>query len=338
MDDSFVRASEIKPENVTWIWKELIPEAMITVIGGQPDQGKGTMAARIAADVSHHAGVLYSAAEDSHSLMTGPRLQAAGANMDNIQLASDLFVPSDFDRIEELIATKGIKLFVMDPLNAHLSDGVSRHSDSIRRVTGPLKRICEQYRCSVVVIEHALKRVAAGSNPLNALGGSGSGLPAACRMGYLFGVNPDNPDQRLLACVKANIRDKPDAVIFETDLMEIEGLRRPMPSLVEVGELENFDPIRLLTRKTDDDVAIGRPAQKRHAGQAFLEEYLGEHGPTLATEINEAAKLHGFTARTLRRAAADMGLVKDGTGAQCVWSLPELSDSDINSLLDGGEG
>jgi hypothetical protein len=211
-----IRADRVKAEKVSWLWRERIPYGMLSVVAGRPDQGKGLFAAHVAAEASRKGiRVLYSAAEDSHGLMTRPRLEAAEAKLENIHLAR-FTLPRDFTWLTEQVVKHRTRLIIIDPLASHLGGGVSRHSDNIRTVTGPLAALAERTNCAVIIVEHALKKVGAGSHPLNAIGGSGSGLPAAARIAYLFGADPDDPDRRILAVAKCNIREKPEAIAFES--------------------------------------------------------------------------------------------------------------------------
>ena len=47
-----VRASDIRPENVSWIWPGVVPVGRITGLAGYPGLGKSQVAINIAATVS----------------------------------------------------------------------------------------------------------------------------------------------------------------------------------------------------------------------------------------------------------------------------------------------
>jgi hypothetical protein len=74
----------------------------------------------------------------------------------------------------------------------------------------------------------ALKRIARDSDPLAAIGGTGSGLPAAARMAYLWGKDPKDGDRGILAGAKWNLRDKPPALEFEFDVEELDDVGQVM--------------------------------------------------------------------------------------------------------------
>jgi hypothetical protein len=319
-----IRADRVKAEKVRWLWRERIPYGMLSVVAGRPDQGKGLLAAHIAAEASRKGiKVLYSAAEDSHGLMTRPRLEAAGAKLENIHLAR-FTLPKDMHWLAEQVVKHKVRLVIIDPLASHLGGGVSRHSDNIRTVTGPLGALMERTNCACIIVEHALKKVAAGAHPLNAIGGSGSGLPAAARIAYLFGVDPDDPDRRILGVAKCNIREKPEALAFESDTKEIAGIGE-VPILVYNEEVTGFDTTSLVSAPRANQVGARSrpgPAPDKLANAAeWLANYLAEAGgPVMASKILEDAKHVGMSGKTLKRASIEMKVVKTG-GPGGTWDL-----------------
>lgn len=318
-----ISADKVDAERVEWLWRERIPKGMLTVIAGRPDQGKGLLAAHVAAEVSQTSKVLYSAAEDSAGLMTRPRLEAAGAVLENVLLWR-FAIPMNQQELHQLIVEQEIALVVMDPFASHLSGGIKRHSDNVRQVLGPLTTLIEKTMTSVLIIEHALKRVPTTGHPLDCIGGSSSGLPAASRAAYVFGVDPDDEDRRILAPAKFNIGPKPKALAFDIEVEDIDVVG-DVPALLEDEELLAFDPMRLFANKKQPG-KVGRPPDKRAAAAEWLTTYLAdEGGPVNSGKVQEDAKQYGMSTKTLRRAAEDMGIVKHppGGGRNCTWDLPE---------------
>lgn len=318
------RASDVAPKKVHWLWEKRIPEGDITVIAGRPDQGKGLLAAHVAAQVSRRGDkVLYSAVEDDDGRMTRPRLEAAGANLDNVLLWR-FALPTQMDELVSHVIDNGIKLVVMDPFAAHLH-GVSRYADSIRKVTTPIAELAQVTGAAFLVIEHALKRITENADPLTAISGGGSGMVAASRAAFLFGTDPKDDDYRVLCSVKSNYGEKPKALRFETDTDELDVVGE-IPSLVRKDEVD-FSASRLL--KTGEPGKGGRKPDKRADAAEWLAKYLHAAGKKVKVQdVKEDAKQHGITSKTLVRAAADM-VVKDppGGGRGCTWKLdPDLED------------
>lgn len=339
MTDEPVKAKDITPEEVDWLWRERVPRKMITVVAGPPDKGKGLCVVHIGAEVSNQkirdrvtgkarwGQVLHSAIEDSRSLMTRPRYEAAGANLNNVHLW-EFAVPEMLEALEAKMMKLHIDLAVLDPFNAHLSHGASRHGDSIRKVTTPLKGIAERTGAAIIVVEHTLKRPPKDAEPLSMIGGNSSGLVAAARMAYLFGIDPDDTDGRMLCWAKGNIRDKPQAIRFELDVKPVTVVGE-MPYLLYDNELD-FDPSRMFGKPVDPS-RVGkhgpRPDKRAAAAEWITNQlwtvYKGKPAP--AAKIIEDAKQDGMANKTLRRAAADMGIVRNpvGGGPNCTWSLPD---------------
>jgi hypothetical protein len=338
VSDSPIRADNVEPEKVDYLWGDRIPKGMITIVAGRPDQGKGLFAARVAADCSTATGlaehldepvnVLYSAAEDSHGLMTRPRLEAAGADLERILLWR-FAVPANFAEFADIVVEQNIGLVVIDPFASHLSHGISRHADNVRNVLGPVRDVIETTGASLLIIEHALKRAPANGHPLAAIGGGGSGLPAFARAAYLFGRDPDDVDARVLAPVKFNIGKWPDAVHFEVQVEPFDKVGE-IPYLEMDDEIPDFDAIDLVSNKKNAPGTTGRPPDKRAAAAEWITNYLAEaEGPVLSSQVLADAKQYKLSEKTVRRAAADMGIVKGGGGPKTTWDLPK----DVKDLL-----
>jgi putative DNA primase/helicase len=313
------KASGVKAEVVQWRWRNRIPKGMITLVAGKPDQGKGLFAAHVAADVSNAGGnVLYSAAEDSEGLMTRPRLEAAGADLDRVHLWR-FQLPRHGKELGQHVVDMEIDLIVMDPVARHLSGGVSRHSDNIGSVLKPLTDLIETTGTSVLLIEHALKRVPKSGHPLDAIGGSSSGLPAAARAAFVFGRDPEDEDRRIIAPAKFNLGEWPKAVAFELDTEELDTVGE-IPYLMFEEEVV-FDAMRLFQDRRQPGKR-GAPNDKRAAAAEWLTTYLAENGATAAHTVMEDAKQWNMSRKTLERAAADMGVEKSA-GRTSKWDLPD---------------
>jgi hypothetical protein len=327
-----VLAQDVQPERVEWLWRNRIPKGMISIVAGRPAQGKGLFTAHVAAEVSRRGmNVLYSAVEDSDALMTRPRLEAAGADLSRIFLAN-FRLPAQQDELEAVVVEHNIGLIVIDPMASHLSRGIARHSDSIREVSDPLKRMATRTGVSILIVEHVNKRVAKGSDPLAAIGGGGSGIVAAARAAFILGVDPEDGDRRILACVKLNITEKPKAVGFEIESRHFRGCGE-VPSLLYDDEFD-FSAGRLFEETKDGQ--IGRPADKRAQASEWLTAYLASAGgPVPAGVVQEDARQNGMTTKTLRRAATDMEIVRNpaGGGPNCTWDLPE----DVKTAMGLGQ-
>jgi hypothetical protein len=137
------RMSDIKPEPVEWLWEPRIPLRMVTVIEGDPDQGKSLVTIDLAARLSKGAVfpdggrsdltgkqvTLILSAEDHAESVILLRLIAAGADLDYIHIMDSVEVdgqwvppeiPCDLDQVESYTLEIGATLIVIDVINAYL--------------------------------------------------------------------------------------------------------------------------------------------------------------------------------------------------------------------------
>lgn len=85
-----IRMSEVESQEVKWLWYPFIPYGKLTIIQGDPGDGKTTLVLNIAAklskgesldsdmDVQEPVNVIYQTAEDGLADTVKPRLELAG--------------------------------------------------------------------------------------------------------------------------------------------------------------------------------------------------------------------------------------------------------------------
>jgi hypothetical protein len=334
------RATDIPPRAVRFLYRGRVPVGMITLVAGRPSSAKSLLVTRIAADVSHEGDVLISAREDPEHEVIRPRLEAAKANLDRVHIAS-LRLPSDLAELEQIVVQKPIKLVVLDPIAAHLAVGISRFNDTIRSVSTPLARLAEQTGCAIVLVDHVVKHVAANAHPLQAIGGSGSGLAAAARTAFIVGKDPKDNERVILCCVKP-VAEEPRALAFTLDAVPyIDNDQRHEGTAgfltAEAGEFD-FDARRLLV--VESGTKTGRPPSKRAAAAEWLTNYLfaAEDHERPAAEVEEDARQRGITHATLKRAAEDMGVLKRQENRAWHWQLPAVVVEAMEQRDGDGDG
>ena len=338
----YQRARDVKRLPVRWLWRDRLPEGMLSLIAGRPGQGKSLVAAALAAEISKKGTVIFSNMEDPLAQVVRPRLEAAGANLDNIIFATHIF-PDDLDAFEELVVETKAKLAIFDPIAAHLSVSIFNDQE-VRRALSPLAAVCSARNLSVVMIGHTLKYVSSKSHPLASIGGSGAGLVGAARAIFLFGPNPDDKDERVLAPVKFNLGPMPKSCVFELDEVEFyndkDRLDAIVGRLVLTNDQSDVKAIDVILR---DPAAPGKKQPEKIANASeWLTLYLAM-GPRPAAELREDATQYGHSWSTIKRAADECGVEKSrkgfGAGGSWHWNLPEghpmlvVQDDDTD---DGG--
>ena len=143
-----IRMSDVKLQSVDWLWYPYIPFGKITMIQGDPGEGKTTLALRLAAACSTGTAllgmearepftVLYQTAEDGLGDTIKPRLIDAGADENMIFCIDESnHCLSLLDkRIEDAIVQTGAKLMILDPVQGYLGDKVDMNrANEIRSV------------------------------------------------------------------------------------------------------------------------------------------------------------------------------------------------------------
>lgn len=321
-----MRADRIENRPIRPLWKDRIFYGAVHVVAGRPGGAKSLLGIRMASDVAKKGVVILSQTEDLEKEMLGPRLTAVGANKRRIIFDAEPLFPEDVGRMKKMIERYKVKLMICDPVNEHLSDGVRRQSDSVRKATKPLKRLAEQTGCAIVLFDHTIKSVGSErAHPLNAIGGASSGLVAAGRMIYIVGRDPEDKDRIIMCNVKSQLRDDPLPLEFEMDEAEVPGLELPQPLIIEQGEIaEGYNPMRMLLRQSGGGKQ-GRPPTKREAALEFLVDYLNAapNNEARATDVIEDAKQYKVSKRTLEAAKAEAEIESIKRQNEWWWKLPE---------------
>ena len=124
-----ISMSEINAEEVQWLWYPYIPLGKLTIIQGDPGEGKTSFILAVIAaltrgdplpeceQAAEPMNVIYQTAEDGLGDTVKPRLIEAGADLDRVLVIDDSEVQltlSD-ERIEKAIIENNAKLVIIDP-------------------------------------------------------------------------------------------------------------------------------------------------------------------------------------------------------------------------------
>jgi len=135
---------EISEEKVAWLWKPYIAFGKITVIQGDPGNGKTTLALAVAALVSKRrkmptgnaptfiGNVIYQSGEDNPQDTLKPRLVACGADCSKIAFIEQEGALTPV-MLEEAINGTNAKLVVLEPLCKPFHKGSYRKKTIMQR-------------------------------------------------------------------------------------------------------------------------------------------------------------------------------------------------------------
>ena len=156
-----ISMSEINAEEVQWLWYPYIPLGKLTIIQGDPGEGKTSFILAVIAALTRGdplpeceraaepMNVIYQTAEDGLADTIKPRLERAGADCTRvlvIDVGKRELTLCDA-RLEEAIRRTAAKLIVLDPLQAYLGSDVDMHrANEVRPVLKRLSVMAERTR------------------------------------------------------------------------------------------------------------------------------------------------------------------------------------------------
>ena len=314
--NSVIFMDSVQPQEVKWLWYPYIPLGKITILMGDPGEGKSTLALNIAAAVSRGLDfpdlhtvrtppqfVCYQNAEDGLADTIRPRLDKAGADASMIlclnEGAQDVSIVSA--GLQEVIAKLQPKLVILDPLQAYLGADVDMHrANEIRPVMHYLSNLAEQHGCAILLIGHMNKRSDMKSS-YRALGSID--LTAAARSVLIVARDPQAPEHRVIAQVKNSLAPEGELVSFTMD---------------EEGQFRFEGPYAITVDKLLQGSENTRP---RNRACELLQEWLTQHGRLSVEEIMELADSEGISKRTLKRAKSQLPIRSVRSGEKWYWEL-----------------
>lgn len=161
-----IKLSEIQSQEVSWLWFPFIPYGKLTIVQGDPGDGKTTLVLNIAAKLSKGKGlddemkpteplnVIYQSAEDGLADTIKPRLEQAGADCENILVIDESMKSLSMidERLEEAVMRTKAKLLILDPIQAYLGGGMDMNrANEARDMTKKLAALAEKYQCAIVL-------------------------------------------------------------------------------------------------------------------------------------------------------------------------------------------
>lgn len=340
-----LRLADVQPTAIRWLWPGRIALGKLTLIAGDPGLGKSFLTLDIAARVSTGApwpdapdapnpagGVVLLSAEDDPADTIRPRLDAAGADVERVEMLTAVRAPCAetggtrealFSLTADLpalvLAIKGVpgcRLVVVDPVSAYMGRTDDHRNADVRAVLGPLADLAARAGVAVVVVSHLRK--SEGPALYRTLGSLA--YVAAARAAWA--VVKDKEDaagrRRLVLPTKNNLSaDDATGLAYE--------LRTAANGSAKVAW--DAAPVTVSAddalRRDDSNDGGGALAEATD----WLRELLAD-GPVGAGEAKRRAERDGITARTLDRAKAALGVTAapDGFRGPWAWRLPSAPD------------
>lgn len=212
-----IRMSDVEAQEIEWLWYPFIPYGKLTIIQGDPGDGKTTLVLNIAARLSQGEGldtnmavkgaanIIYQTAEDGLADTVKPRLELAGADCERILVIDESAKSLSMvdERLEEAIVKTGAKLLILDPIQAYLGGTVDMNrANEARDMTKRLGILAEKTKCAVILIGHMNK---AASNKAAYRGMGSIDFFAVARSVILVGRVEGEENIRAMVQIKNNL-------------------------------------------------------------------------------------------------------------------------------------
>lgn len=293
---------EVKAKKVEWLWYPYIPYGKITIIQGDPGEGKSTVAINLASIISNGESlplekektapraVVYQNSEDGKEDTIVPRLIACGADLSKVAYIEEDETALELgdERLSKVIDEIGARVLILDPVQAYWGANTDMNrAGAIRPIMNQLARMAQQKKCAVIMIGHMTK-----GNGKGLYRGLGSiDIAAAARSVLLVARLKSQPEMRVLAHVKSNLAPIGDSILFSVDgKSSISWLRKSKLTAEQILD-ESYEESN---SKLDRAVAIIKGCMK--------------NGECSANEVLRQCEDQGIAKRTVNEAKARLNI------------------------------
>ena len=321
--------NDVEQTEVDWLWYPYIPFGKLTIVQGNPGEGKTFFAMQLAAACTNQKflpdmesfepfNMIFQTAEDGLGDTVKPRLLSSGADLQRVLVIDDTENPLTLadDRIEKAIRENNARLMVIDPLQAFLGANVDMNrANEVRPVFRKLADIAQSTGCAIVLIGHLNK----ASGTQSTYRGLGSIDIAAVVRSILFvGKVKDDPTTRVIVHEKSSLAPPGQALAFS------------------LGDQKGFRWIGAYDISAEDLLAGGEGTKaelKQEQAVKLIYELLSDGREASVAEINKEAIERGISERTVRMVRNSMKdkLESERRGKDW-WIWLKRQDETANSL------
>lgn len=288
--------NDVEQTEVDWLWYPYIPFGKLTIVQGNPGEGKTFFAMQLAAACTNQKflpdmepfepfNMIFQTAEDGLGDTVKPRLVSSGADLNRVLVIDDSDNPLSLadDRIEKAIRENNARLMVIDPLQAFLGANVDMNrANEVRPIFRKLADIAQSTGCAIVMIGHLNK----ASGTQSTYRGLGSiDIVAVVRSILFVGKVKDDPTTRVIVHEKSSLAPPGQALAFS------------------LGDQKGFRWIGAYDISAEDLLAGGEGTKaelKQEQAMKLIYELLSDGREVSVAELNKEAIERGISERTVR--------------------------------------
>ena len=265
---------EVEVKEVQWLWYPYIPYGKITIVQGDPGEGKTTVVLKIAALLSKGEKLPF---DDTQRKPISIIYQTADCTKIKVIDESVTQLTMLDERLEQAIIKTGARMVILDPIQAYLGADVNMNvANETRSVMARLGSMADKHSCAIILIGHMNK----GGSKASYRGLGSIDFQAVARSVLIVGRLKDNPEMRIIAQGKSSLAPEGESIAFE--LSKENGFRFVGHYKISADEL--------LSGMQRDN--------KSQLAENLLNEILAD-GKQAQSEIVAKAQKQGISKRTL---------------------------------------
>lgn len=316
--------SDVKSVPIDWLWYPYIPSGKITLLQGDPGDGKSTMMMNIIASLTNAEfmpdgqkimepkKVIYQCSEDGVADTIKPRLESSGADCTKVAFIDEELssLTLEDEKLREAISEFHADLLVVDPFQAYLGDDIDlANAKKVRKMMQRLSIWASTYNCAILLIGHMTKK----ENSKDLYRGLGSIDLVASARSVLQVYRVDGSDTaRYVKHIKSSLAPKGQNIGFEI------GAKKGFSWLnctvdyeeIKCGNVEELDTLK-------------PPSRDEMIAELLKNKLI--NGPVGATEMTKYFAAQGIGIKTLKRVKKLVGVKSVRKGNQWYWLLEGLT-------------
>ena len=318
---TFMLYKDVSCKQIDWLWYPYIAIGKITLLQGDPGDGKSTMIMNLLAALSRGEMLpdgtpldgpqqsIYQCSEDSAGDTIKPRFDAANADCERIAFINeDVFgkITLDDEKLQQAIIEFHPRIIVIDPIQSYVDNPADLLvAGKLRRTLRRIGIWASTYNCAVVLISHLNKNE--GTKSLYRNLGS-IDLVATARSVLQVERDSDNPNRRIIRQIKNNIGPIGDDIHFEITQENI------FHWIIKLNK-------RTIGKKIENTFQM-LPKNKQELASIVLKQLLVD-GAVESREVQRVLEQYGIGNKTMQNVKQLLGIKSYRKMRKWYWVMPD---------------